>query len=177
MYRLTPWLQAGVEYNPLGDDVGPLVNLRAIEETRRRPALILGTSSDRIGTEDGRAVYATLSKDLEHLIGWSVAPYVGVAHVLDPARGEDDWREVAGLNFRWGQRLSSAHLWDGENLHHVLTTSLGEPEAGRTVGVVVAERDDGEHFLGVTFGASFAGPWRAGGLGEQTAGHGPPPAR
>ena len=58
MYRFTDWLQAGVEYNPLADDVGPLLNLRAVEETERRPALILGTSSDRIGTEGGQAVYA-----------------------------------------------------------------------------------------------------------------------
>lgn len=159
MYRFTPWLQAGIEYNPLADDVGPLVNLRALEETEHRPALILGTSSDRIGTEGGRAVYATFSKDLEGLTGLPVAPYLGATYVIDPDPGEDDWREIGGLMIRWLPRLSTTHMWDGVNLHHVATTPLGALDSGRSLGLIVAERDDGEHFLGVTVGLGFAVPW------------------
>ena len=49
--------------------VFPVSNLRAED----RPAVILGTSTDRIGTPSGRAIYATASKDLEHLTGLPIA--------------------------------------------------------------------------------------------------------
>ena len=156
VYRFQPWLQAGLEYNPLADDLGLLVNIRALEETATRPALILGTSSDRIGTEEGRAVYATLSKDLEDLIDLPIAPYFGATWSTDPLTPSEEWREIAGLVIRWDPKLSSTHLWDGVNLHHVLTTPLGN---GRSLGLVVAQRDDGDHFLGLTFGAGLALPF------------------
>ena len=74
-------LSVGLEWNPVGDgDLGPLVNWRLLDETARRPALILGTSSDRIGTPEDRAVYLTASKDLENWSGLSIAPYAGVSY-------------------------------------------------------------------------------------------------
>ena len=54
VYRITPRLQAGLEWNPLAEDVGPIANWRVWDEDAARPALILGTSSDRIGTDHGR---------------------------------------------------------------------------------------------------------------------------
>ncbi|HVF90492.1 MAG TPA: hypothetical protein VNH22_10525, partial [Blastocatellia bacterium] len=63
-YRLHPRFSVGVEYNPRADDVGLLANFVAVTESARRPALILGTSSDRIGTPSGRSIYATVSKSL-----------------------------------------------------------------------------------------------------------------
>ena len=72
--------------------MGLLVNWRAVEETASRPMLMLGTSSDRIGTPSGRAYYATLAKDLERHVGLPVAPYVGAAW------GEfDAWIAAQGL--------------------------------------------------------------------------------
>lgn len=53
MYRLHSQLQLGVEYNPLADEVGPLGNALLLFDTNNRPAVMLGTSSDRIGTADG----------------------------------------------------------------------------------------------------------------------------
>ena len=79
-YRLFPRLTVGVEYNPLDGDVGPLVNFVAVTETEKRPALILGTSSDRIGTPEGRSFYATFSKDLTESTGLPIAPYVGYSY-------------------------------------------------------------------------------------------------
>ena len=64
-YRFLGRFQAGVEYNPLSDGVSPLANLHLITETGSRPALIVGTSSDRIGTPRGQSYYFTLSKDLK----------------------------------------------------------------------------------------------------------------
>src|SRR5688572_21039719 len=80
MYRLGSDLSLGVEYNPLASEVGPLVNLRAIDETRNRPALSFGTSSDRIGTPYGRAYYATLSKDLEPHLRLPVSVYASALY-------------------------------------------------------------------------------------------------
>ncbi len=64
-YRLHPRLTTGVEFNPRaaepGDRVNPLANWVAMTETTQRPALIIGTSSDRIGTPRGQSFYATFS--------------------------------------------------------------------------------------------------------------------
>ena len=81
-YRFHPRLTAGAEYNPLAGKVSPLANFVALTETHRRPALILGTSSDRIGTPSGQSYYATLSKNIKHHTGLPLAPYFGVGPSL-----------------------------------------------------------------------------------------------
>ena len=121
MFKVTPSLQVGVEYNPLADDLGPLANWRAVEETDSRPAFILGTSSDRIGTPSGRAYYATFSKDLEKSTGWPVAPYLGASY----GTYEESLRPIGGLLIRYGEHLSSTHLHDGEAVHHILSYDFG----------------------------------------------------
>lgn len=146
-YQATERLRVGVEYNPQGHDLGPLVNWRVLDETASRPAVILGTSSARIGTEDGRAVYATASKDLSPWLEVPVAPYVGVA--WDGA--DHKLQELAGVVVRWGERVSSTHFYDGENLHHML--SLDAPR-GTSFGLVLADVD-GERYLGATVGLRF----------------------
>ena len=47
-YRFHPRVTAGVEYNPLARKASPIANVVAVTETHQRPALIIGTSSDRI---------------------------------------------------------------------------------------------------------------------------------
>ena len=68
-YRFHPRFQAGVEWNPRtqrgGNRFGPLANLLILPETLRRPALIAGTSSDRIGTPRGQSFYLTASNVLD----------------------------------------------------------------------------------------------------------------
>ena len=54
---MIPRLSLGVEYNPRSDGKSVLANLVAVTETKLRPALVIGTSSDRIGTSDGRAIF------------------------------------------------------------------------------------------------------------------------
>ena len=68
-YRVHPRLQLGLEYNPRAHEVAPLANLLVLTETKRRPALMLGTSSDRIGTPSGQSFYATFSKNLRRETG------------------------------------------------------------------------------------------------------------
>jgi hypothetical protein len=115
-FRVVPRLSLGVEYNPRADDASPLANWVALTETGLRPALILGTSSDRIGTPRGHAYYATLSKDLGSVNGWPIAPYAGVAW----GTYEDELRAIAGARARLGRGFSSTVIFDGEEVHPTL---------------------------------------------------------
>ena len=125
-YRFHPRFTAGVEYNPLAGKVSPLANVVALTETHQRPALILGTSSDRIGTPSGQSFYATLSKSLEHATGWPVAPYVGVAY----GTFEDRARVIGGLNVTAGERWSSTILFDGVRVHPTINYTWGRHQFG-----------------------------------------------
>lgn len=147
MYRLRDDFQAGVEYNPLDDDVGLLANWRVVDETQERPAVVLGTSSDRIGTPRGRAVYVTLSKDLERWTGLPVAPYVGTSY----SGFDDEFLPVGGLSIRWAERFSTTHLYDGDNLHHLGTYRL---EGGASVGLLLVQQDE-DYYLGASAGFAF----------------------
>jgi len=147
MYAVSERLSVGIEVNPLDDDVGPLANWRVLDETERLPALILGTSSDRIGTPSGRAVYATLSKDLESWTGLPVAPYAGTAY----GTHDDEFELIGGLRVRWGDWFSTTSLWDGHNLHHLIDRPI--TDWLRLGGVAVEQ--DGKYYFGITIGTSF----------------------
>lgn len=147
MYALHETLSIGVEVNPLADDVGALVNWRAVDETERRPALILGTSSDRIGTTSGRAYYATASKDIEQWTDLPVAPYVGGAY----GEFDEEWVLIGGLRIRWGKKVSTTHMWDGHNLHHLVNVPVHERFQ---LGGLLVEQE-GKHYFGLTIGTTF----------------------
>jgi hypothetical protein len=117
------------------------------DETDLRPALILGTSSDRIGTPSGRTYYAMLAKDLSEIVGLPVAPYIGTGF----GEFEDEWEFLAGLRIAWLERLSTTHMWDSENLHHVIDY---EWDGGYRTGIVVAQQDS-SYYVGLSLGYSF----------------------
>lgn len=142
-YRLHPRLTAGVEYNPLAGKVSPLANVVALTETRARPAVILGTSSDRIGTPSGQSFYATASKNLKHPTGLPVAPYVGVAY----GTHEDRFRVIGGLNIHIAERWSSTVLFDGVRVHPLVSYTRGRHQLG-----VVFERGRNP---GLSYSVSF----------------------
>ncbi len=142
-YRFHPKFTAGVEYNPLAGKVSPLANVVALTETHKRPALILGTSSDRIGTPSGQSFYATFSKSLKHSTGLPVAPYVGVAY----GTFEDHARIIGGLNFSLTERWSSTILFDGVRVHPTANYTYGRHQIG-----VIFER--GRH-PGASYSVSF----------------------
>jgi hypothetical protein len=125
-YRLHPRFTAGVEYNPLAGKVSPLANVMALTETRKRPALILGTSSDRIGTPFGQSFYATMSKSLRRETGLPIAPYVGVAY----GTFEDRARVIGGLNINFKERWSSTILFDGVRVHPLVNYTRGRHQFG-----------------------------------------------
>jgi hypothetical protein len=142
-YRLHPRVTAGIEYNPLAGKVSPLANIVAITETHRRPALILGTSSDRIGTPSGQSFYATLSKNLRHATGLPVAPYIGVAY----GTYEDRARVIGGLNINLDSNWTSTILFDGVRVHPLINYTRGRHQLG-----VILER--GRH-PGGSYSISF----------------------
>jgi len=125
-YRFHPRVTAGIEYNPLAKKVSPLANVVAMTETHVRPALILGTSSDRIGTPSGQSFYATVSKNLKHATGLPIAPYVGVAY----GTYEDRARIIGGLNITLSDRWSSTILFDGVRIHPLLNYTYGRHQFG-----------------------------------------------
>lgn len=143
----TPSFSAGIEYNPVADDVGPLANWLAVPESGDWPALLFGTSSDRIGTSHGRALYGTLSKDLEGLTGLPIAPYVGASY----GTYDDELVGIGGLVVRWSERWSTTSLWDGHNLHHIVEAGIDERQV---VGLVIANVD-GHYDVGLSYSISF----------------------
>jgi len=112
-FKILPTLSAGVEYNPLAEKASPLANWVAITETKERPAIILGTSSDRIGTTSGQSFYATASKDLKRLTQLPIAPYVGAAY----GTYEEKLRAIGGVNLRFPLNFSSLIIYDGVKVH------------------------------------------------------------
>ena len=120
-YRLHPRFSLGVEYNPRADDVGALANFVALTETEKRPSLIFGTSSDRIGTPSGRSIYATVSKNLTREVKLPIAGYAGVAY----GTYEDRFLPLAGLTVNWAENLSTLVIFDGVKVHPTLTYALG----------------------------------------------------
>lgn len=117
MYRVNPDLQVGVEYNPLAPtgNVGPLLNWRALREGPNLPAIILGTSSDRIGTPFGQAYYVTFSKTVAKGIGL----YVGASY------SEFEKRVLIpfGASFQIDEHWSSILAYDGVNFHPTVSYS------------------------------------------------------
>lgn len=146
-YRILPTLTAGLEYNPIANDLGPIANWLALPEKDGWPALIVGTSSDRIGTSHGRSFYATFSKDLEEWTGLPIAPYFGGSF----GTFDDELVAIGGLSIRWGERVGTTSLWDGHNLHHIIETYVGDRH---TFGLVIANLD-GDYDLGVSYSVGF----------------------
>ena len=106
----------GLEYNAAIGEIGLRGNWFLQTETDTRPGIILGTSSDRIGTPHGQMHFVTFSKQ----IGTSpVAPYVSVNY------SEFD----CGVNFPFGASIALGPAWtlmpmyDGHRAHTTLTWS------------------------------------------------------
>ncbi len=142
-YRFHPRFTAGVEYNPLAKKVTPIANLVVLTETHSRPALILGTSSDRIGTPSGQSFYTTLSKNLKHYTNLPISLYIGMAY----GTYEDRARVIGGLNISFDSHWSSTILFDGVRVHPLLNYTRGRHQFG-----VILER--GRH-PGASYSISF----------------------
>jgi len=120
-----------------------VANWRALPETAARPALILGTSSDRIGTPEGQSYYATLSKSLHHDLNLPMAPYAGVSW----STAEHRLIYPFGLNVQFPRGWSAMLMNDGVHSHISATRAWRR----YSVTIVAVERKD----FGFTLGAAF----------------------
>jgi hypothetical protein len=90
-----------------------------LPESTHGPAVILGTSSDRIGTPSGQSFYGTVSKNLRKETGLPIAPYVGVAYGTFDGRV----RAIGGLNVYFSERWSGLVMFDGVHVHPTVNFS------------------------------------------------------
>ena len=137
-YRIARDLKAGVEWNAKAGELGVVANWRAVSETATRPAVVFGTSSDRIGTPSGQAWFVTVSKGFHR-----VAPYAGASwsgyeqRVIYPF----------GVNVALTQNISAMLMNDGVHTH--LSATYAHRKAAVTV--LLVERKN----VGVTIGLTF----------------------
>ena len=122
IYRWHPRVHFGLEYNPKVGEVHPLLTLIPVTETANRPAVIVGISSDRIGTPRGTSFYITASKDLEGLTGLPIAPYAGVVY----GTYDKEFRPIGGLSIRLPRNFGSLIQFDGHKLHPGLTYTFND---------------------------------------------------
>ena len=123
-YRLLPTLQAGIEFNAAVGEVDPIVNWFALTETDTRPAVIFGTSSDRIGTPKGKqSYYVTFAKQIGTL---PVAPYVSLSY----SETDRALRIPFGANIQLGNQWMLLPMYDGHASHTMLTFVEGRASIG-----------------------------------------------
>ncbi|MBW3564824.1 MAG: hypothetical protein KY459_08870 [Acidobacteria bacterium] len=112
-HQLHPDLKIGLEWNAQADEIGLVANWRAVSETELRPAVVFGTSSDRIGTPDGQSYFVTVSKSLHHLTDLAIAPYAGASY----SEHEDGFIYPFGVNVALGRNWSAMLSNDGVHTH------------------------------------------------------------
>ena len=107
-YRVIPSLQLGLEFNLVVEEVGPLVTWFLTTETDTRPAVFLGTSSDRIGSPEGKQAYfLTVAKRAAWV---PVSAYVA----LNYSEWDERFNVPFGLTGWIGQNFSVQPMFDGD---------------------------------------------------------------
>ncbi len=110
-YRVLPRLQLGVELNPAAEEIGPLVTWFLQTAGDHRPALFVGTSSDRIGSPRGQqSYYLTAAK---HHPRWPVSAYMS----LNYSEWDAGFNVPFGVEVELGQRFSLRPMYDGQRTH------------------------------------------------------------
>lgn len=140
-YRLHERFQIGVEVNPAADEIGPLLSWFLLTEDERRPALFVGTSSDRIGSPEGtQSYFLTASK---HHPSWPVSAYAS----LNYSEWDDGWNVPFGVEVELGQGFSVRPMYDGQR-SHLMLNYFREPYGVSLLWVWLEE-------VGVSFSVGF----------------------
>ena len=104
-------MQIGVEFNPEVDEVNPLLTVFVLTETDRRPAVFVGTSSDRIGSPEGtQSYYLTASKRL------GTSRFSAYAS-LNYSEWDREFNVPLGIDVSVGERFSIRPMYDGARPH------------------------------------------------------------
>ncbi len=115
VYRISPRLQAGFEYNPTAGEWSLIGNWVLQPETDRLPLISFGTSSDRIGTPPGpHAYYVTFGKSFAK---WNLGPYISVNY----SEFEKRLNFPFGVNYSLSPEFSLLGMNDGRKSHLLLT--------------------------------------------------------
>jgi hypothetical protein len=113
-------MQVGLEFNAQVAEVNPLATLFVVHEAGRRPALFLGTSSDRIGSPEGKqAYYATLSKSLP-------AARLSANVTLNYSEWDDAINVPFGAAVDLGRSFTVRYMYDGHRSHALLDHYVGD---------------------------------------------------
>jgi hypothetical protein len=106
-----------VEFNAVVGEVDPIGNWYAMRETDKLPALIFGTSSDRIGTPKGKqAYYITVAKQPGNL---PVAPYFSINYSQTDYAFNVPFGATVQIDNHW----SIMGMYDGHASHTLVTWS------------------------------------------------------
>lgn len=117
-YRFAPRFQAGLEWNPGEEELGPVANWIVAAETARTPMVSLGTSSDRIFSPRGtRATYATFAKSLAKP---GSSAYVSLSY----SEWEDTLLVPFGATWHLADAWDLTGMHDGRNTHALATYKL-----------------------------------------------------
>lgn len=114
---MIPSLQVGAEFNPAAEEVGPIVTWFLLTEQAARPALFLGTSSDRIGSpKRAQSYYATVAKNLDPL---PVSAYA----TLNWSEWDERVNFPFGVNVEILPGVTLQPMYDGHRTHLMATYS------------------------------------------------------
>ncbi len=113
-YRLHQRLQVGAEINPAAAEIGPLFSLFILTESAWRPALFIGTSSDRIGSPEGtQSYFLTAAKFLPVAL-------LSIYASLNYSEWDEGFNFPFGVNFEMGRGFSTRYMFDGDRSHVLL---------------------------------------------------------
>lgn len=104
----------GIEYNPDAGEFGPLLTWFLVTEEGRRPALFLGTSSDRIGSPKGTQSYYLTAT--QHHPAWPVSAYVS----LNYSEWDGGFNVPFGAHVELGRGFALQPMYDGQRSHLLL---------------------------------------------------------
>ncbi len=116
-YNATSRLQIGLEYNTLVDEEDFRGSWVILTETGSRPQIHLNTSSDRIGTPEGKQqVSLTFAKSIPRM---GLAPYASLTY----SGFEDRLVYPFGLSYHIDKSWSALAMNDGRKSHLLLNYS------------------------------------------------------
>ncbi|MCH2101341.1 MAG: hypothetical protein MK209_05425 [Planctomycetes bacterium] len=156
-YRANRRLSLAAEWNPGESELLPNFNFAPSLPNEHIPGvgLMVGTSSDRIGTPDGRAWFAAATLDPKEW-GWEDLPvngYLGASY----GTWANDARAIGGLSWSFMEHLSAGVQHDGENVHGIISINpalfAGDPSQWN-IDLLLIEQF-GSHTLGITVSTRF----------------------